>query len=406
LWLYTTELESSRRESVADLAEIVGNVDDRRELDAVGLKQNWRYRKGERQLVSAGFEVEQSDALYAYSSAVERRGLLATLGGTAPPLRAAALAPSGESYAVYVEDRVRFTDRLVAELGLRWDRETYLPVGVDSQFSPRASLLYRLGNRTDLRLSHGRFFQPEGLLELQVEDGVAGFARAQSAAHSIASLEHRFSGTLALRAELYRKRVLHVRPRYENLFDPLVLLPELRASRVLVAPERAESRGFELLVSGELPVSWWVSAAVADADDEIVGQRVPRSWDQQHALQAGLTWPVGAWRLSSAATLHRGWPATEVGVATTPAGQTVAVAGPRNAARLGAVRRLDLRASRDFDLGPGALRFFAEVTNLTNRDNPCCLVYDAVTVNGSPSLAGRERGRAGITGNIGALWQF
>jgi hypothetical protein len=33
-------------------------------------------------------------------------------------------------------------------------------------------------------------------------------------------------------------------------------------------------------------------------------------------------------------------------------------------------------------------------------------VYDPVTINGSPSLAGRQRGRAGITGNIGALWQF
>jgi outer membrane receptor protein involved in Fe transport len=372
----------------------------------VGLKQNWRYHAGERQLVSAGFEVEDADASYIYSSVVERRGLLATLGGTALPLRAATLAPSGDSHSVFVEDRVRFTERLVAELGLRWDREDYLPPGVDSQFSPRASLLYRLGDRTDLRLSHGRFFQPEGLLELQVEDGVTTFARAQSSAHSIASVEHRFSGALALRAELYRKRVRHVRHRYENLFDPLVLLPELRASRTLVTAERAESRGLELLVSGELPVSWWVGAAISDADDEIGGMRVPRSWDQKHAVHAGFTWPIGAWSLSSAATLHRGWPATEVVVTTTPSGETVAVAGPRNAKRLGAVRRIDLRASRDFDVGFGSLRFFAEVTNLTNRDNPCCLVYEPVTIDGSPSLVGSERGRAGITGNIGALWQF
>jgi hypothetical protein len=148
---------------------------------------------------------KRRDAEYRYSSTADRRGVLATLGGTAPPLRTLALAPSGDGYGVFVEDRVRLTDRLVADLGLRWDRQTYLPSGVDSQFSPRASVLYRLGERTDLRMSHGRFFQPEGLLELQVEDGVTQFSRAQSSAHSIVSVEHRFSGTLALRGEIYRK---------------------------------------------------------------------------------------------------------------------------------------------------------------------------------------------------------
>ncbi|HJR70096.1 MAG TPA: TonB-dependent receptor, partial [Gammaproteobacteria bacterium] len=194
-WLHGTTFTSSRHEDVADLDELVGSVDDARDLTVFGLKQTWRYQPSDRQLWSAGVEVAQRDAEYRYSSAGDRRGLLATLGGPAPSLPALVLAPSGESYGVFVENRARFTDRLVADLGLRWDRQTYLPTGVDSQFSPRASLLYRLGDRTDLRVSHGRFFQPEGLLELQVEDGVTQFSRAQSAAHSIVSVEHRFQGT-------------------------------------------------------------------------------------------------------------------------------------------------------------------------------------------------------------------
>ncbi len=72
---------------------------------------------------------------------------------------------------------------------------------MDEQFSPRAGLLYRLGERTDLRVSHGSFFQPEGLLDLQVEDGVTEFSRAQDASHSIVSVERRLVGTLAMRAE-------------------------------------------------------------------------------------------------------------------------------------------------------------------------------------------------------------
>jgi outer membrane receptor protein involved in Fe transport len=406
-WLHSTALESSRREVVADLAEIVGNVDDRRELDVVGVKQAWQFEPSGRQLWAIGAELEQRDAHYRYAGAADRRGLLATLGGTAPPLRALALDPGGDSYGVYVEDRVRATERLIVDLGLRWDRQTYLPSSADSQFSPRASLLYRLGSRTDLRVSHGRFFQAEGLLELQVEDGVSEFSPAQRAAHSIVSVEHRFQGTLALRAELYRKWTRQVRPRYENLFDPLELLPELRASRVLVAPERAEARGIDLFVSGEQPVSWWAGLSLARAEDEVDGVGVPRSWDQRRALNAGATWRAGSWDLSGAAVVHRGWPTTTVTVVTAASGERLAVAGERNASRLGAVRRLDVRASREFGLGPGSLRFFAEVTNLTDRRNPCCLVYEpATTSNGLPSLVGTERARAGITGNIGMLWQF
>jgi hypothetical protein len=116
--------------------------------------------------------------------------------------------------------------------------------------------------------------------------------------------------------------------------------------------------------------------------------------------------PVGSWSLSAAANLHRGWPATKVSVVTTSAGERSAVAGPRNGHRLGDARRLDVRASRDFDVGVGELRFFAEITNLTNRNNPCCLVYEPVTINGAPSLAERERRRVGITGNVGVLLQF
>jgi outer membrane receptor protein involved in Fe transport len=404
-WLYSTAFESSRREDVADLDEIIGSVDDQRTLDAVGIKQAWRLESSARQLLSFGAEVEQRDASYRYSSGVERRGLLATLGGTAPPMRALGLDPGGDSYGVYVEDRVRATERLIVDVGVRWDRQTYLPPAVDSQFSPRASLLYRVGSKTDLRVSHGRFFQAEGLLDLQVEDGVSAFSPPQRAAHSIVSLEHRFQGTLALRAELYRKWTRHVRPRYENLFDPIELLPELRASRVRIAPERAEAKGLDLFVSGESPVSWWAGLSLARAEDEVSGVDEPRSWDQRRALNAGVSWRAGAWDLSGAAIVHRGWPTTTVTVVTNPNGERVVVAGARNASRLGAVRRLDARASRDFGVGPGALRFFAEITNLTNRRNACCLVYEPVTTADGPSLTSTERARAGITGNVGLLWQ-
>ena len=71
------------------------------------------------------------------------------------------------------------------------------------------------------------------------------------------------------------------------------------------------------------------------------------------------------------------------------------------------MRRLDFRVSRDFALGGSALRFFSEITNLTNRANPCCIAYSAAPLpDGSPALVREERSQGGVTGNVGVLWQF
>jgi len=407
-WLHSTSFDSERHEDVADLAELVGAVDDQRELEAYGAQQRWQYAVSERQLARFGFEFEQREAAYRYSSAANRRGLLATLVDDPSLSRDISVAPRGDSYAAYLEDRLRLGERIVADLGMRWDHHTYLPVDdSDDRYSPRLSVLVQLTSRDDLRLSYGGFFQAEGLLDLQVEDGVTAFSSAQRSAHSIVSIEHRFPETVTVRAEYYHKGTNDVRPRFENLFEPLIVAPELRASRILVAPERADANGLELFLSSELPVPWWVGVSLANADDTVDGVKVPRSWDQARALSAGVTWATGPWTISAAASAHRGWPATELSVVESAVGEFIAVPGPRNAVRLSNVRKLDFGASRDFALGPTTLEFFTEISNLTDRNNVCCLRYDQATApDGSPTLVRDTQGQGGITGNIGLLWQF
>ena len=407
MWLTATSVTSRRRADVAVPNELIGSVDDRRSLDAIAVKQRWQYSQSDRQLLRFGLEAESRDADFRYAAVADRRGLLATLGGPESLARAHASTVESETLGLYVEDRVQLAERWIADLGLRWDRQSHLPAEEKDRFGPRLSLLARLDDRTDLRLSHGRFFQAESLLDLQVEDGVTVFWPAQRAVHSVVGLDRRLAGTIALRAEWYRKRTRQVRPRFENLFEPLVIAPELRSSRVLVAPERAEADGLELTISGEAPASWWIGVSLANADDHVAGAAVPRAWDQERAVNAGVTWPAGRWTVSAAATIHRGWPATELRLVTGPNGEPAVVAGPRNVSRLPSVRRLDFRLSRDYALGDTALRFFAEITNLTNRDNPCCLAYAGATLSdGSAALVQELRSQGGVTGNVGLLWQF
>jgi hypothetical protein len=407
-WLHATNFSSERNEDVVNLAEVVGTVDDSRELEAAAVQQRWLYTVSERQLFRFGFEIEQREAEYRYLSAAQRVGLLATLVDDPLVARDIALAPRGESYVAYFEDRLRLGERVVADLGVRWDRQNYLPpADADERYSPRLSVLVQLTARDDLRLSYGGFFQAEGLLDLQVEDGVTEFSPAQRSAHQIVSIEHRFPEALTLRAEWYHKGTNDVRPRFENLFEPLVVAPELRASRVLVAPERADADGLELFLSSERPVPWWVGVSLANVTDTVDGVEVRRSWDQDRALSAGVTWAAGPWTISAAASAHRGWPTTEVSVVESSPGQFVAVTGPRNAVRLRNVRELDFGARREFALGPTSLEFFVEISNLTNRHNVCCIRYEEATApDGSPTLVRDERSQAGITGNLGILWQF
>lgn len=407
-WLHATSFSSQRREDVANLAEVVGVVDDGRELEAAAVQQRWQYELSERQIARFGFEYERREGEYRYVSAANRRGLLATLVDDPSLSRNITLAPRGQSYAAYFEDRLRLGARVVADLGFRWDRQTYLPAAeADQRYSPRLSVLVQLTSRDDLRLSYGGFFQAEGLLDLQVEDGVTEFSPAQRSAHQIVSIEHRFPESVTLRAEWYHKGTNDVRPRFENLFESLVVAPELRASRILVAPERADADGLELFLSSDRPVPWWVGVSLANADDTVDGVKVPRSWDQDRALSAGVTWATGPWTLNAAVSAHRGWPATEINVVESSPGEFVAVAGPRNAVRLSNVRKLDFGARRDFALGSTSLELFAEVSNLTNRHNVCCIRYEEATApDGAPVLVREERSQGGITGNFGLFWRF
>ena len=81
--------------------------------------------------------------------------------------------------------------------------------------------------------------------------------------------------------------------------------------------------------------------------------------------------------MNLAGMVHSGWPTTAVmaDIVQGPGGaQTIRPAlGPRNAERYPTYHRLDLKASRSLRLGDSALTFYAEITNLYNHKNVCCV---------------------------------
>ena len=123
---------------------------------------------------------------------------------------------------------------LLWELGVRWDKQTYLDLDDDSQLSPRFNVSYRFSDRTTLRAAWGRFHQPQGIQDLQVQDGVTEFFPAQQAEHRILGVGHMFPGDIELRADVYEKRYSDLRPRYENVLDIYEFAAESNFDRVRI----------------------------------------------------------------------------------------------------------------------------------------------------------------------------
>lgn len=402
--------DSKRVGSIDDPEKIVASLDDRRDVAVSGVRQDWRLAFSNSHDFSWGAEYQRSTAAYDYQSSADYFGFFRTFVGVPPAIRRSfRLDADGEQLALYFADRWRVASSTTAELGLRWDKHGYTRTANERQLSPRLSLLHKLSERTDLRLSIGRYFQSQGIHELQVEDGVSEFVPAQRADHAIVGVQHLLNGRFSLRAEAYLKSLRHLRPRYENLLDPLAIIPELEPDRVRIAPERGSARGVELSVAfdaGEA-VDWWASYTRSRVEDRIAGRDVSRSWDQAHAWQAGVAWDGLRWDIAAAVDVHSGWPTTGLTFDQSDPAAPAAILGERNALRFGGFASLDFRADRRLPLRRGFLDVFFEMSNVTNRENPCCADFD---------LDEDENGRMVLDqstdlwlprlASFGVLWEF
>jgi hypothetical protein len=406
-------LTRQRKGAVDDVVDGRLDVDDNRTFEFIGLSQDWTIALSDRNVLKTGFDVVRQEATYSYLSTTTLRDPDSPTEPLPPTTGVDTdLQPEGTAASMYVGDRFLVGAPLVVELGLRWDRQSWIG---DHQLSPRVNLMYSLSDHSTLRAAWGRFYQSQRLNELQVEDGVEAFYPAQLANHWLLSLEHSFSPVLASRFEVFRKDLSDLRPRYENLFSPLQLFPEAEADRVRVAPEQGLVRGLELVFKGTAGprLSWWASYALARAEDRINGAWQPRSWDQQNALAFGLNANLPhRWTLSIAGIYHSGWPTTPV------AGEAVfnedgepeivQILGTRNSARYPPYARLDLRVGKLFPTTRGGLTVYLEVLNLTDRKNVCCTEdwQYQVGSDGSVTVTPQYKYWAPIIPTLGIGWQF
>jgi outer membrane receptor protein involved in Fe transport len=410
LILALTDVDNQREGEIDEPGEHIGELNDRREFRMGMVKLDFSHEM-ERVFTRFGVELREMEAEYRYVSSNSFAAGTPLPGD--PPVtieRNLAPEPEGHQYAAYLTSRWRIFERLSAEIGLRWDDQSYDEVSDPTQLSPRVNVMFDLTQGTRLRAAWGRFWQAQGINELQVEDGVETFYDPQRVDHAIASVEQKLPWQLDLRVEAYYKDYGRVRPHFENLFDPLALLPELEPDRVRVAPDGSRARGveFSLARRGQGPWSWWLNYAWSRVTDDIDGADVTRSWDQRHTFNAGLTWSSERWDFTLTDSYHTGWPTTEVLVAPDPvSGADTAVVGLRNAIRYKNYNSVDFRAMRRWQLPESSLEAFFEVSNIFAERNPCCADYE---LNEAPG-GGLEIERdwdywPRMVPSLGVLWRF
>jgi len=403
---------SDRRSGVLSLPDLVsGSLDEVREFAALEIRQNWRWVASDTWMLRYGFNIKDLDAKYRFSSEqIVVPPFDAILDNQLSTVRAFDLAPSGAQYAAYAEIRWRPLDKWTFDLGLRWDQQTYTTAQDDKQISPRVSILYQPSQTSELRFGWGQYYQAQEINELQVSDGIADFFPAQQAEHFVLNFRHQFASKIDANLSVYRKSFRRLQPRFENSFNSLTLLPELQFDRIVVEPSGAEALGAELMLSrgsAEEDLFWWVGYAWSEIEDETTAGDIVRSWDQPHTLKGGLSWRWGPWDFSTAAEIHTGWPRTFMtgDLVLQPDGsESLALAvSDRNTTRYSEFSSLDIRVSRDIDIARGDLTVFLEVTNLPNRQNPCCTEY---SVGSDGSLVSRDKHWLPVVPSLGIVWRF
>lgn len=116
----------------------------------------------------------------------------------------------GFRIGLYAQDEWRLSDRLVASLGLRLDRNE----STGRHRSPRAALIWQAGTDTTLKALYGRAHRAPNAYERNYDDGLTQVASPDLKGESIATSElvadHRVGSQLGLRASLYHWEMSHL----------------------------------------------------------------------------------------------------------------------------------------------------------------------------------------------------
>ncbi len=405
--LALTKAERTRDGDLAIAGLANGHLNESRDFESVALRSDWEYRSESGRAWTYGFEATRgnADLLYDRTERFAEDVASAFSRRTGNDLSARA-TPRERTYALYAAAHHRWS-ATEAELGARFDAQDYRGFKTLGRVSPRFNIRYDLRPHVSLYGSWGRFTQAQRVDEWRLEEAQDGPDEPALAIHTIVGISYEQPDAGRLTLEVYRKRWSNVQPYFDNRLNTLSLVPDLQPDRLRVTPNNSEAAGIELsarrtFTSG---VEIWASYAWSHVEDELEAQDAARSWDQPHALTMGTAWHTGRINASALVGWHRGWPSTPVMWVPQGTGMPAQLmVGARNSQRWRNYFTVDLRAEWTIPTGRSEWSAWAEVTNVGDRRNECCVRLTAPQI--SSAAAGLEPGSwLPRILNVGVTWR-
>jgi len=419
--------QTSRRSNApGDDAFGIANVAFERTLSVrdVSVRQEFMWALG-RHVVESGAEAHRLSTALRYEIIGDRNpsadnGSSAQGGAGLPDL----LVSSQQSTRVgaWMQDTFPLGPRASVQAGLRWDRP-----GTTGEhlFSPRASALFRVGARTNLRVAAGIYTQSPGYEKLAQSDYVldltnpaAGPLHSERSAQTSAGIERDLGGGVTLRLEGYVKRFTDLLAgQLESEADRLARVsrydfPADLQSSIPVEPiittvpandGRGRAYGFDIFVSRPSPpagsrVSGWASYTWGKASRDAYGRSAAFEYDRRHAFTVVAAYRFSPnWELATTTRVASGFPRTApVGLRVAAAEDTLDLDADGvtdellpardatgllvyevdlggianiNQARLPVFARADVRVTWRPRGAAGRWELYAEIINVLDREN-------------------------------------
>ena len=390
-----TLIESQRYGELHDYddTEWSGILDDGREFRTLLLKEDWTLDLENGNALRWGASASHEHADIDYFRAVDfPEGVASLVGRVTHEVFSTTLASSLRQYEAYLGVNHALSKRVAVDGGVHWTHAAYSTSQESSVWSPRLGVLFDLSPVTRLRFSVGRMTQMPSAIALPLEQSRLLYDAPATNSMGVLAVEHDFGHEIAVRAEIFEKRIHRPAPRLENVFSPDALLPELRPDAIILVPNSSRARGVDLYATAKPFKHWsgWMSYSFSRVTDEIDGRDIARAWDQPHSLGMGVSFNGGGWLLSTTFSGHTSWPLTPlINNPRTPPGElltdpsTEQTIGVRNSVRSGYYYSVDLKAARSFRLQSGSLELSVNIANITDRKNVCCDDVEFVDLGGT-----------------------
>ncbi|NQZ81220.1 MAG: TonB-dependent receptor [Colwellia sp.] len=388
-------------------------IDDRLNWSFIVTKQSVQYKVSSNQIIKAGIEAKWQQAEYKYVVAYQKYNPFIALSqqeGTFE--RKSRLNIKGNTYGAYLSDLFKINQSFTAEVGLRWDKQTYTD---EQQLSPRINLDYLTENGSNYKISWGIYQQAQGIHQLFIEDDENSFHSAQQVRQINFSYQAQLIKGYDYKVSLYHKKYDEPLPRYENIFGGETFIFESSVDRTLITPQEATTKGLEIVLqnSHNNKFNWWLGYSLSKAEEQINGHTVPRRWQQKHTANFSLSYQFSpSCNINLYGNYHTGWKNTSIAFnQLTPredSNKPFLKFGKLYQNTFSDYFRVDFRVGCETHLNHGRLRYFFEAINVLNRDNTSGVADAAEFLT-----ATKFRGSNADDGNyipfipsFGIIWQF